>query len=57
MRETTVNVGMALQEAMRIIEQANPDTLYGIFGDASGPTRTASATRPTDLIEHYPSTS
>jgi len=34
-RETTTNVGMAIQEAMREIEKANPDTLYGIFGDAS----------------------
>jgi len=34
-REVTVNVGMALQEAMRAIEKANPETLYGIFGDAS----------------------
>jgi type I restriction enzyme M protein len=34
-RVTTVNVGMAMQEAMRAIEKANPDTLYGIFGDAS----------------------
>ena len=28
------NVGQALQHAMREIEKANPDTLYGIFGDA-----------------------
>ena len=34
-REVTVNVGMALQEAMRAIEKANPETLFGIFGDAS----------------------
>lgn len=34
-RETTVNVGMALQNAMREIEKANPETLHGIFGDAS----------------------
>lgn len=34
-RETTVNVGMAIQEAMRAIEKANPETLFGIFGDAS----------------------
>ena len=32
-REITTNVGMAIQEAMRAIEQANPETLYGIFGD------------------------
>src|SRR5690606_5437296 len=34
-RETTTNVGKALQDAMRSIEQANPDSLSGIFGDAS----------------------
>jgi len=34
-REVTVNIGQALQGAMRAIEQANPDTLQGIFGDAS----------------------
>jgi len=34
-RETTVNVGLALQDAMREIEKANPETLHGIFGDAS----------------------
>jgi type I restriction enzyme M protein len=53
-RETTTNVGMALQEAMRAIEQANPDTLYGIFGDASwtNKARLSDATL-TNLIEHY----
>ncbi|WP_199776887.1 class I SAM-dependent DNA methyltransferase [Deinococcus sp. NW-56] len=30
----TENVGFALAAALRAIEQANPDTLYGIFGDA-----------------------
>ena len=34
-RETTTNIGLALQNAMREIEKANPDTLEGIFGDAS----------------------
>jgi type I restriction enzyme M protein len=33
-RENTKNVGMAIQKAMRQIEKANPDTLFGIFGDA-----------------------
>lgn len=53
-RETTTNVGMALQEAMRTIEKANPDTLYGIFGDASwtNKDRLSDATL-TNLIEHY----
>ena len=53
-RETTTNVGMALQDAMRAIEKANPDTLYGIFGDASwtNKERLSDATL-TNLIEHY----
>lgn len=53
-RETTVNVGMALQNAMREIEKANPDTLYGIFGDASwtNKNRLSDATL-INLIEHY----
>jgi len=33
-RENTKNVGIAIQKAMRQIEKANPDTLFGIFGDA-----------------------
>ncbi len=53
-RETTTNVGVALQSAMRAIEQANPDTLYGIFGDASwtNKERLSDATL-INLIEHY----
>ena len=33
-REKTTNVGKALLTAFREIEKANPDLLYGIFGDA-----------------------
>jgi hypothetical protein len=33
-RQVAKNVGPALQSAMRAIETANPDKLYGIFGDA-----------------------
>jgi type I restriction enzyme M protein len=33
--EAAANVGQALQKAMRGIERANPETLYGIFGDAA----------------------
>ena len=32
--ERTENIGFALATALREIERANPDTLYGIFGDA-----------------------
>lgn len=53
-RETTTNVGMALQEAMRAIEQANPDTLFGIFGDASWTNKDRLSDETlTNLIEHY----
>ena len=34
-RARTENIGTALQTAFREIEKANPDTLYGIFGNAS----------------------
>jgi len=33
-RAKSTNIGHALQKAMRAIEQANPDTLHAIFGDA-----------------------
>lgn len=33
LRERAENVGQAIQQAMRAIEQANPNKLYGIFGD------------------------
>jgi len=53
-RETTTNVGLALQKAMRTIEKANPDTLYGIFGDASWTNKNRLSDETlTNLIEHY----
>jgi len=53
-REVTVNVGLALQNAMRAIEQANPDTLHGIFGDASWTNKERlSDAMLVNLIEHY----
>jgi len=53
-REKTVNIGMAIQEAMREIEKANPETLFGIFGDASwtNKDRLSDATL-TNLVEHF----
>lgn len=33
-RAKSANIGHAPQKAMRCIEQVNPDTLHGIFGDA-----------------------
>ena len=53
-RETTVNVGVAIQDAMREIEKANPETLYGIFGDASWTNKNRLSDEIlTNLIEHY----
>ena len=53
-REKTVNIGAALQEAMRAIEQANPDTLFGIFGDASWTNKDRLSDEIlTNLIEYY----
>ena len=53
-RETTVNVGIAIQDAMRDIEKANPETLYGIFGDASWTNKNRLSDETlTNLIEHY----
>jgi len=53
-RETTTNVGMALQDPMRTIEKANPDTLNGIFGDASWTNKIRLSDETLiNLIEHY----
>lgn len=53
-RAVTMNVGAALQTAMRGIEKANPDTLYGIFGDAQWTNKDRlSDALLRDLIEHF----
>jgi type I restriction enzyme M protein len=53
-RERTVNVGQALSNAMRQIEKANPDTLYGIFGDAQWTNKERfSDNLLLQLIEHF----
>ena len=50
----TENVGQALQNAIREIEKANPDTLYGIFGDANWTNKDRLPDRMLlDLIEHF----
>jgi type I restriction enzyme M protein len=53
-RAVTSNVGTALQKAMRGIEKVNPETLYGIFGDAQWTNKERlpdSLLR--DLLEHF----
>lgn len=53
-RETTNNVGLALQNAMRAIEKANPDTLEGIFGDASWTNKNRLSDETLiNLVEHF----
>ena len=53
-RKVATNVGQALQTALRGIEQANPHTLYGIFGDAQWTNKDRlSDALLRDLIEHF----
>ncbi len=53
-RSKGANIGYALQQAMRGIEQANPDTLHGIFGDAQWTNKDRlSDALLKDLIEHF----
>jgi len=53
-RETTVNVGLALEKAFRGIEKANQDYLYGIFGDAQWSNKNKLSDRLLiDLVEHF----
>jgi type I restriction enzyme M protein len=53
-RSKAKNVGAALRKAMRDIEAANPDQLYGVFGDAqwTNKDRLSDATLR-ELIEHF----
>ncbi len=53
-RQVAANVGHALQTAMRAIETANPDKLYGIFGDAQWTNKDRlSDAMLRDLVEHF----
>lgn len=53
-REQTTNVGLAIEQALRGIEQANQDYLYGIFGDAQWSNKNKLSDRLLiDLIEHF----
>jgi type I restriction enzyme M protein len=56
LRESTVNVGVSIQRSMRSIEQANPDTLTGIFGDATWTNKDRLSDEIIlNLIEHFSS--
>jgi type I restriction enzyme M protein len=53
-RETTTNVGLAIEKALRGIEQTNQQALYGIFGDAQWSNKNKLSDRLLiDLIEHF----
>ena len=53
-REKTSNVGLAIEQALRGIEQANQEFLYGIFGDAQWSNKNKLSDRLLiDLIEHF----
>ena len=53
-RERTENIGQALVTGFREIEKANPDTLYGIFGNAPWTNKDKlSDAKLSDLIEHF----
>jgi type I restriction enzyme M protein len=53
-RETTTNVGQAIEQAFRGIEQSNQELLYGIFGDAQWSNKNKLSDRLLiDLIEHF----
>ncbi|GAA1143027.1 class I SAM-dependent DNA methyltransferase [Kribbella jejuensis] len=53
-RNHTQNIGTALQTAFREIEKANPETLYGIFGNANWTNKDKLPDRRlADLIEHF----
>jgi len=54
LRERAENVGQAIQQAMRAIEQANPSKLYGIFGDTQWTNKERLPDKLLrDLIDHY----
>lgn len=53
-RETTINVGQAIERALRGIEKANQEFLYGIFGDAQWSNKNKLSDKLLiDLIEHF----
>ncbi len=53
-RESTFNVGLAIENALRGIEQANQQFLYGIFGDAQWSNKNKLSDRLLiNLIEHF----
>ncbi|HEX2949868.1 MAG TPA: class I SAM-dependent DNA methyltransferase [Armatimonadota bacterium] len=55
-RTKVKNVGKAIQDSLRNIEKANPDTLYGVFGDAQWTNKDRLPDHMLrELIEHFSS--
>lgn len=53
-RQKTQNVGRELQAAMQTIEKANPDQLFGVFGDASWTNKDRLSDETLiNLVEHF----
>jgi type I restriction enzyme M protein len=53
-RNTASDIGQTLQSGMRAIETANPDKLFGIFGDAQWTNKDRlSDAMLRDLVEHF----
>jgi type I restriction enzyme M protein len=56
LRKITKNVGSQIQKCMRKIEKANPETLYGIFGDVNWRNKERLSDETlVNLIEHFSS--
>jgi type I restriction enzyme M protein len=55
-RTKVKNVGKSIQDALRSIEKANPDTLFGVFGDAQWTNKDRLPDHMLrELIEHFSS--
>jgi len=53
-RSKVKEIGKAIQDALRAIEKANPDRLYGVFGDAQWTNKNRLPDRMLrELIEHF----
>jgi len=54
LRSKASNIGQFLQKSLRSIEKANPDTLFGIFGDVNwGNKEKITDELMVDLVEHF----
>ena len=54
LRSKSKNIGQFLQKTLRAIEKANPDRLYGIFGDTNWANKgKITDALMTDLVEHF----